>query len=199
MCEDILKPQSSKIPAGYAAFFYRWEVTERKRFMKQLITAILVIFACIVNITAYATEEGDKMISTGKKVAFAYTLTVDNEIVDSSEGRDPLNYVQGSGQIIPGLDRQMEGLKIGEEKTITVLPEEGYGQVNPEALKEVPKKMLPQGLEPHVGMYLQLQGPNGQSLPVKVSEVKNESVILDLNHPLAGKTLNFQVKIVSIE
>lgn len=167
--------------------------------MKQLITAILVIFACIVNITAYATEEGDKMISTGKKVAFAYTLTVDNEIVDSSEGRDPLNYVQGSGQIIPGLDRQMEGLKIGEEKTITVLPEEGYGQVNPEALKEVPKKMLPQGLEPHVGMYLQLQGPNGQSLPVKVSEVKNESVILDLNHPLAGKTLNFQVKIVSIE
>jgi peptidylprolyl isomerase len=145
-------------------------------------------------------EGGKKMsIQDGRQVSFDYTLTVDGEVVDSSKEKGPLQYTQGKGQIIPGLAKQMEGLQVGDEKTIVVPPEEAYGSINPEALREISKASLPEGLEPKVGMLLQMQTPAGQVLPVKIVEVKEKSVVLDLNHPLAGKTLTFHVKIVDVK
>ncbi|MCF7873377.1 MAG: peptidylprolyl isomerase [Candidatus Omnitrophica bacterium] len=138
-------------------------------------------------------------IEKGKKVAFDYTLTVDGQVVDSSKERGPLTYTHGEGKIIPGLATELKGMKAGEQATVKVEPKEAYGQKNPEALKEVPKSSLPKDLEPKVGMMLQMQGPQGQAVPVKVAEVKDEVVVLDLNHPLAGKTLNFDVTVVSVE
>ncbi|HID93718.1 MAG TPA: hypothetical protein EYP60_06445 [bacterium (Candidatus Stahlbacteria)] len=94
------------------------------------------------------------VIQNGSRVWFDYTLTVDGEVVDSSEGRGPLQYTHGEGKIIPGLSRQLEGMRVGEERKIEVLPEEAYGQVNPDAFQEVPRSVLPADLKPQVKPFL---------------------------------------------
>jgi FKBP-type peptidyl-prolyl cis-trans isomerase 2 len=162
---------------------------------------MVLCLGLVFNLSIYdAKAGGGKMvIQDGRQVSFDYTLTVDGEVVDSSKGQGPLRYTHGKGEIIPGLARQLEGLRVGDEKTIEVPPEEAYGAINRQAFREISKASLPAGLEPKVGMYLQMQGPAGQVLPVKIAEVKDNSVVLDLNHPLAGKTLTFQVKIVDIQ
>lgn len=138
-------------------------------------------------------------IEKGKKVNFEYTLTVEGEVVDTSKGRGSFEYVHGQGQIIPGLSKQLEGMQAGDEKKITIAPEEGYGVVNPEAIKEVPKSSLPPDIDVKPGMYLQMKTNAGQPMPIRVSDVKEDTIVLDLNHPLAGKTLEFDVTIVSVE
>jgi peptidylprolyl isomerase len=132
-------------------------------------------------------------------VSFDYTLTVDGEVLDTSQGRGPLEYVQGQGQIIPGLAKQMEGLTVGDERKIVVSPEDAYGMVNPQAYQEVDKVSLKTDQELKVGMVIQVSTPEGQAFPVRISEVKENTFVIDLNHPLAGKILEFQVKIVSIQ
>jgi len=158
-----------------------------------------VILGLLLGFCGLGARGEEMAIKDGSKVFFDYTLTVDGEVVDSSEGREPLEYTQGQNQIVTGLEKALLGLKAGDEKTVTVSPEEGYGLIDPEALREVPKSSLPPELEPQVGMILGMQGPSGRPLPVKVSEIKEESVIMDFNHPLAGKELNFKVKVVSVE
>ena len=138
-------------------------------------------------------------ISEGKTVSFDYTLTVDGETVDTSKGKEPLKYVQGDSNLIPGLTKRMEGMQTGDEKKIEVPAEEAYGQVREEAFKDVPKKQLPPDMEPARGMVLQVQQPGGPPMPVRIKEVKPDSVVIDFNHPLAGKDLMFDVKIVSVE
>jgi len=137
-------------------------------------------------------------IENGKKVAFEYKLTVDGEVVDSSEGKEPLKYTHGDASLIQGLTSRMEGMEEGEKRKIEVPSKEGYGNVNPAAFQEVPKAELPSNVEPKVGTVLQAQRTDGTSFPVKITEVKENTVIIDCNHPLAGKTLTFDVKIVSI-
>jgi len=139
------------------------------------------------------------MIENGRKVSFEYTLTVDGEIVDSSEGHEPFTYTHGEKSIIPGLASQMEGLKEGDERTIIVGPEDAYGVIDEAAFQEVPKTQLPQGVDLEIGTQLQAASPDGNVIVVRVAEVRDASVILDFNHPLAGKTLEFQVKILSIQ
>jgi len=131
-------------------------------------------------------------------ISLEYTLTIDGKVVDSTDGREPLHYIHGTHQIIPGLERALAGMKVGESKSATVSPEDGYGKVDPAAIIEVPKTQLPSDVKPAVGMVLRGMNPNGQSFRAKVNEVKTESVVLDLNHPFAGKTLNFQVKVVGV-
>ena len=137
-------------------------------------------------------------IKEGKKIAFEYTLTVDGEVVDTSKGKEPLEYTHGDASLIPGLTSRMEGMKEGEEKKIPVPAAEGYGLVNPEAFQKVPKAQMPADMNPEAGMMLQAQRPDGSVLPVKISEVNDDSVVIDFNHPLAGKDLTFDVKVVSI-
>ncbi len=147
---------------------------------------------------AYGKGEG-AVIENGKQVSFDYTLTVDEKLVDSSKARGPLKYTQGKGELISGLTRQLAGMRIGDEKQIVVAPEEAYGMVDPTAFKEMARSTLPKNVEPQVGMFLQVKSPDGQVFPVRISELKKDSVVIDFNHPLAGKKLFFQVKIVSIQ
>ncbi len=137
-------------------------------------------------------------IQKGNKVAFDYVLTVDGAVVDSSEGKVALEYTHGDGTLIPGLTRQMDGMEPGDEKNFEVSPEEAYGIVNPQAFQKVPVSALPKEIKPAVGMVLKAQDNTGESMTVRISEVKENEVILDFNHPLAGKTLMFKVKIVSV-
>jgi len=135
----------------------------------------------------------------GKKVTFHFTLTVDEKVIQTSEGKEPMSYTQGSGQIIPGLAAEIESMNESEEKTIKVSSENAYGKVNQDAFKELPKSSLPEGLVPEADMMLQINTPEGQTIPARISEIKEESIVIDMNHPLAGKDLQFDVKVVSIE
>ena len=107
-------------------------------------------------------------------------------------------YVHGQGQIVPGLEKALAGMKVGEQKTVVVKPEEGYGQVNPQGFQEVPKENFPaEGLK--VGMTLMAHGKDGVPVRIRVHEIKDKTIVVDLNHPLAGKTLTFNVKINEIK
>ena len=109
-----------------------------------------------------------------------------------------MSYTHGKGEIIPGLESQLTGMKAGGEKKFTVKPDDGYGPVDPRAFQEVPKDKLPAAAL-KVGTMLMAQGPQGQTVPVRVHEIKEKTVIMDFNHPLAGKTLSFEIKIVDIK
>lgn len=137
-------------------------------------------------------------IQDNMDVGLEYTLTVDGQVVDSTEGKDPFHYIHGKQQVIPGLEKQIAGMKIGESKDVTISPAEGYGELDPSAVVELPKAQLPTDITPEVGMILRGVTPEGQGFQATVKELKGENVILDLNHPLAGKTLNFKVKVVGI-
>lgn len=140
------------------------------------------------------------MIEKGKTVSMDYTLTVDGKVFDSSEGKAPLQYVQGEGNIIPGLEKELEGLKVGEKKSVVVPAVEGYGERNEQALVELPKENFKtEGAEPQVGMMVQGQTQQGQPLTGTVLEVGEEKIKVDFNHPLAGKELNFEVEIKDVK
>ncbi|HSG69159.1 MAG TPA: peptidylprolyl isomerase [Planctomycetaceae bacterium] len=133
-----------------------------------------------------------------KVVSIHYTLTgEDGRVIDSSEGRDPLAYLHGAKNIVPGLERALEGKAPGEDIAVTVPPEEGYGQRNDELVQPVPKSNFPEGVDPQLGMQFQAQTAAGPRL-VRVVEVEEEIVTIDANHPLAGKSLNFNVSIVDV-
>ena len=138
-------------------------------------------------------------IATGSKVSIEYTLTLgDDQVVDTNVGGQPLQYTQGSSQIIPGLENALLGKEAGDSLTVKVSPEEGYGQVNEEAIIEVQTENLP--LEARqVGMQVQGQTPDGQKVQAQVVEMRDQTAVLDFNHPLAGKTLHFAVRILDIQ
>ncbi len=132
------------------------------------------------------------------KVHYHGTLT-DGVTFDSSEGRDPLQFVVGQGQVIKGFDDAMVDMEVGEKKRIEIPVDEAYGQPTEENYLEFPKTDFPEDLKPEIGMQLHLSDNEGNQFPVAVKEVKEESVILDGNHPLAGKDLVFEIELVSIE
>jgi FKBP-type peptidyl-prolyl cis-trans isomerase SlyD len=138
-------------------------------------------------------------VQPGSEVSFDYTLTDDGgKVVDSSKGKEPMHYVHGKGQIIAGLEKELAGMAVGAEKKVTVKPEDAYGPVDPRAFQEIPKETLPpEALK--VGTMLMAQAPSGQGVPVRVHEIKDSTVVMDFNHPLAGKTLSFDVKITDIK
>ncbi|MCW4149150.1 peptidylprolyl isomerase [Halomonas sp. 18H] len=137
-------------------------------------------------------------IAQNSVVAFHYTLTNDaGEVLDSSEGREPLTYLHGAGNIIPGLEKEMEGRAAGEKLQAQVTPEEGYGEVQPQLVQEVPRDAF-QGVENvEPGMQFQAQTEGGP-LMVTVTQVEGDTVTVDGNHPLAGQQLNFDVEIAEV-
>ncbi len=163
---------------------------------------VILVFVCLIfcaNVGLVKTRGEVMVIEQGREVSFDYTLTIGGQVIDSSKETEPLSYIHGEGKIIPGLSSQLEGLKVGDEKTIEVAPEDAYGHREKEATREIPKDSLPQGLKPKPDMMLQLQTPQGRSAPVRISEVKDDVVVVDLNHPLAGETLIFDVEIKSVK
>lgn len=143
--------------------------------------------------------KGKKRIENGSRVSVEYTLSDGKgEVLESNKGKAPLEYTQGEGQIIPGLEKELTGLAVGDEKKVQIKPEEAYGPADPAAFREMPRENLPpEGLK--VGTQLMVKTAEGQSFAVRVHEVKDKTVVLDMNHPLAGKTLSFDIKILDIE
>lgn len=131
------------------------------------------------------------------KIHYTGKLT-DGTMFDSSAGRDPLQFTIGSGQVIPGFDEAVDGMKVGESKNITIPADKAYGPRNEQMVMEIPKSQVPPDIDPQVNQQLQMGGPNGEVVVVKVVEVTDEFITLDANPPLAGEDLNFDIELVAI-
>lgn len=131
------------------------------------------------------------------KVHYHGRLT-DGTTFDSSEGRDPLEFEVGSGAVIPGFDNGVTGMAIGEKKTINIPVDQAYGPKDPGMLVEFPKSNFPPDMNPEIGMRLNMTNGSGQVIPVVITDVKEDTVTLDANHPLAGEDLIFEIELVSI-
>jgi FKBP-type peptidyl-prolyl cis-trans isomerase 2 len=138
-------------------------------------------------------------VKSGDTVQIHYTGTLtDGTTFDSSQGREPLEFVVGSGQIIPGLDVALPGMTVGDKKVVKIDSADAYGPVNPEMRQAVPREGIPAEIPLEIGTQLQMQTPDGQALPVMVVEVDESTVTLDANHPLAGKDLQFDIELLKI-
>jgi FKBP-type peptidyl-prolyl cis-trans isomerase SlyD len=138
-------------------------------------------------------------VGKGSVVGIDYSLHLgDGKVIDQSEPGSPLSYLHGEGQIVPGLERAIEGMAVGDSKKVVVAPEDGYGTHDPGGVHEVPRDAFPPGLTPEVGMQLTARGPQGEAVPFTVHQVRDDAVVVDLNHPLAGKTLHFEITVKDV-
>ena len=136
---------------------------------------------------------------SGDTVRIHYTGKLDDGTqFDSSEGRDPLEFALGGGQVIPGFDSAVEGMAVGDKKSVTIQPEEAYGPRHDQLIQDVPRNQLPDDMTPAVGMELQAQNETGEVMRFAVTAVDDESITVDGNHPLAGKSLAFDIELVEI-
>ncbi len=136
-------------------------------------------------------------IKSGDTIAVNYTGKLENGVVfDSSEGREPLKFTVGTGQLIKGFDQAVIDMNVGDKKTVTIPPEEGYGPRNEDNVVELPKDTVPEDMELTVGMQLHLSDPNGNPVPAVVAEIGEDVIKMDINHMLAGKTLIFDIEIL---
>lgn len=141
-----------------------------------------------------------QQVQNGDKIRVHYHGKLRNgETFDSSNGREPLEFTVGSGQVIKGFDEGVKGMTVGEKKTVEIPVGEAYGEKQQEMMIEFPKEQFPADMNPEVGMQLMMSNGSGQQFPVTVAEVKESSVVLDANHPLAGQDLIFDLELVSIE
>jgi FKBP-type peptidyl-prolyl cis-trans isomerase 2 len=165
------------------------------RWCKVIVLTILVsVFGvAIQNLEAAGAKKGDK-------VTLEYTgMLDDGTVFDASSKHDkPLQFEVGGGRVIAGFDKAVTGMKLGEEKKFTISPTEAYGEPNPKLIKKVSRKEIPQDRKPEVGMSLVMGTPEGRQMQALITEVTPEYIILDLNHPLAGKALTFQIKVIKI-
>jgi FKBP-type peptidyl-prolyl cis-trans isomerase 2 len=140
-----------------------------------------------------------QQVKSGDKVRVHYHGKLrSGETFDSSQGREPLEFTVGSGQVIKGFDNGVMGMQVGDKKTVEITVDDAYGQKSEEMIVEFPRNQFPPDLDPQIGMQLMMNNGSGQSFPVSVTEVKEESVILDANHPLAGEDLIFDIELVEI-
>lgn len=138
-------------------------------------------------------------IQDGVVVSLAYTLKLQNgEVIDYSEVDEPLEYLHGADNIIPGLEKELTGLQVGEAKDVRVAPAEGYGEYDPEDVEVVPRGDLPRNMEMKLGMVVQIRDEEGSTSEAYVREIAPDSVTLDFNHPLAGQPLFFSVQVVGV-
>ena len=140
------------------------------------------------------------MIENGQKVKIHYTGTLDDgSQFDSSAGRDPLEFEMGAGMVIPGFEKGVADRTVGEKKTIHIPAAEAYGEKREDLVMNFEKAQLPEDLTPEIGMMLQMQGPEGQPVPVTITAVEEAHITIDANHKLAGEALNFELELVSVD
>jgi len=141
-----------------------------------------------------------KKAKKGNTVKIEYKGSLeDGTVFDSTEKHGkPLEFEIGSKKVIKGFEEAVIGMEKDEKKKITLKPEEAYGSPNPDLIKDVPREKLPKEQEPKEGMILGMMLPNGQQIPARITKVEEDKITIDLNHPLAGKTLNFDIKLVDI-
>lgn len=140
----------------------------------------------------------DLKVDNGKVVSMHYTLHVDGRVVDTSEGGEPLQFIQGMGHIIPGLEHELYNMQVGESKSVTVPPKEGYGETDATAFMDVPREAFPDNVPMEKGTELELRDQAGHPVYARIDDVSDANVRLNMNHPLAGKELNFDVKIADV-
>ncbi|NTU70674.1 MAG: peptidylprolyl isomerase [Coriobacteriia bacterium] len=137
---------------------------------------------------------------SGDTVLVNYTGTLsDGSVFDSSEGRDPLEFVIGTGAVIPGFDSAVSGLELGETATVTIPAAEAYGEHRPEGLQTFPRDAFPPDANPEAGWAVELEGEDGRRVPALITEVDDEKIVLDFNHPLAGQDLTFEITLVEVK
>lgn len=137
-------------------------------------------------------------VAENKVVLIHYTLTVDGQVVDSSDGGDPLPYLHGHDNIVPGLENALSGTETGKKVQVSVDPSEGYGQPSGTAPQGVPRDAFPEDAPVQPGMQFFVQDQGGNPAPIWIAKVEGETVFITQDHPLAGKTLEFDVEVVSI-
>ena len=137
-------------------------------------------------------------VQNGVVVSMEYTLHVDGELLDTSEGQGPLQFLAGYGNIIAGLENEMMGMKIGDGKDVVVQPEDGYGEFDEEAFMDVPRGQFPNDMPIEVDTELTVRDDEGNARYARVESIEGETVRLDFNHPLAGAELHFSVKVVAL-
>lgn len=173
--------------------------------LRQMAFCAFCVFALVAGMGPMLAQaefpggETGMSISEGNIVSLEYTLKLeDKEVLDTNVGGDPLTYTQGAHQIIPGLESALVGMKAGESKQVTVTPKDGYGEIDEQRFQEVPIEHIPPDAR-KAGTELQGTDPNGQLVRPVVKEVKEQVVVLDFNHRLAGKTLYFEVKVLGVQ
>lgn len=166
--------------------------------MKIQHTIYSLVLLCCLLLTA-PSGFADLIVEQGKRVSLDYVLFINSQEVESTKGKEPLSFVVGSKSVIPGLESQLMGMMLGQQKKIIIDAKDAYGSVDPNAFKEVPKTAMPQDTELKPGIVVEVDDPQGGSFPGVVWEVKADSVVLNFNHPLAGQTLEFDVKILDIQ
>jgi FKBP-type peptidyl-prolyl cis-trans isomerase 2 len=139
------------------------------------------------------------MIQQGKKVSLEYSVFLeDGTKIDTNIGEDPLVFVLGTNQVFPALENELLGLKVGDSKKIVLKPEEAYGGIIQDAFRELELESIPQQFR-FVGAVIGIQDPTGSVYPIRVHEIKEEKAVLDFNHPLAGKALQFEIKVLGVD
>ncbi|MEX1063064.1 MAG: peptidylprolyl isomerase [Balneolaceae bacterium] len=138
-------------------------------------------------------------VKDGDTVKVHYTGSLeDGSVFDSSQDKEPLEFTIGSGQLIPGFEKAVEGMDEGDSTKVTIPSDEAYGEPREDLVISVPKENLPDDVEPEIGMQLQVNQPDGQAVPVRITDIAEEDIKLDANHPLAGKDLVFEIKLVEV-
>jgi len=161
------------------------------------VVAILVFLLPVSNHSAQ-TVKGANAVQNGSTVSVEYTLSDEKgKVIESNKGKEPLKYTHGQNQMISGFEKELAGMKVGGQKRFRLKPEDGYGPVDPKAFREVPKAELPpEALK--VGTTLIAKDAQGLTAQVKVHQIREKTVVMDMNHPLAGKTLVYDVKVLDI-
>lgn len=140
------------------------------------------------------------VVEKGNRVKVQYTGRLkDGTVFDKSKAGEPLEFTVGSGQIIPGFDKAVEGMKLNEEKKVTIKPEDAYGKRDETLIREFPKSSLPENFKPEKGVTIRLQDQTGRTIPGTITDIAENSMTIDLNHPLVGKDLTFNITVVGIE
>jgi len=166
----------------------------RQRNLKLRHVACMSVLLCSLNISA--DEQATNTVEPGKIVSFTYTLSLpDGEVLESNVDGQPLRYRQGEGTLLPALETALAGLIVGDDKSVTLAPKDAYGPVDDASFQEVPIEQIPEDAR-QVGATFNPPGHRGS---IRVTEVGEEAIILDFNHPLAGKTLTFDITIISVE
>ena len=169
-----------------------------KFILRSLLVALLTTFLIVANLFAQAAKRTN-VIKKGSAVSLEYTLSDEKrKVIESNKGEQPLYYVHGRSEIVPGLEKALDGMAVGGVKHVTVKPEDGYGTIDPVAFREVPKENVPrEALK--VGTELVASNAQGESMPARVYEIKDKTVVIDMNHPMAGKTLVFDIKVLDVK
>lgn len=167
--------------------------------IRYLVSVLFAICALSGPVWSAAPEKAkdDRVVKDGMLVSLDFTVkSPDGKVIETSKGSQPVAYIHGKNMLPPGLEKELTGMKVGAEKHVTI--ENAYGKIDPKAVMELPKeKVPPNALK--VGAVLLGRSPEGVSMPMTVRQIKDKSVIFDLNHPMAGKTLVFDVKVVDIK